>query len=347
MKKQIILIVVIVLGFAAVWWAFIHHIQKSTSQTTPTINPPFVQKASSSGTISETNSPPSQRRQLQSNQTTPKETISNDVLEYIQKLKEDHSYEWKLPINFYGQVVNESNEPIANADVHFGWNAIDEKGIIYDATADTKSDALGGFSLRDKKGDPLEVAVAKQGYYPRNSIFWYRPDRGPFKPDQNNPVVFHLHKRGPGTDLITSQYGMSPDFPIHIPRDGTPVKVDFLHRSSGDQGQMQIVEHKPEYANWKQATNWVYKIEIPDGGFIGENDEFPFEAAEEGYQSVVEFDFQKDNPDWTTDIKTNFYIKFGNPPLYGRLEIQTGISYGGAILTYAINPTGSRNLEPK
>lgn len=35
------------------------------------------------------------------------------------------------------------------------------------------------------------------------------------------------------------------------------------------------------------------------------------------------------------------------PPLYARFQLQTAISYGGAIITYAINPDGSRNLEPK
>jgi hypothetical protein len=61
----------------------------------------------------------------------------------------------------------------------------------------------------------------------------------------------------------------------------------------------------------------------------------------------LEFNYQKDQPDWTEDLKKDYYIKFGNPPLYGRLHLETGISYGGATLTYGINPDGSRNLEPK
>ena len=90
-----------------------------------------------------------------------------------------------------------------------------------------------------------------------------------------------------------------------------------------------------------------FRMEIPGGGFVGENDEFEFTAPEEGCQSVIEFGFQQGQMDWTTDINTNYYIKFGNPPRYGHIHIQTGISYGGAILTYAINPDDSSNLEPK
>jgi hypothetical protein len=62
---------------------------------------------------------------------------------------------------------------------------------------------------------------------------------------------------------------------------------------------------------------------------------------------VTEWHFTEGDPDWKGYLKKSFYIKFGNPPFYGRLQIETGISYGGATLTYAINPTGSRNLEPK
>jgi len=43
-------------------------------------------------------------------------------------------------------------------------------------------------------------------------------------------------------------------------------------------------------------------MDIPDGGFVEENDEFPFEAPESGYQSIVDFAFQQGQPNWTTDI---------------------------------------------
>ena len=78
-----------------------------------------------------------------------------------------------------------------------------------------------------------------------------------------------------------------------------------------------------------------------------DGDEFPFEAPEEGYRPKVEFDFQQGQLDWTINLKKDYYIKFGNPPQYGRLHLETAIDTDGTRLTYAINPTGSRNLEPK
>lgn len=264
--------------------------------------------------------------------------VSNNVDPRIMRLMQ-------APIEFYGKVLDDNSNVVSEADISFNWTDLTARGFENSATA--KSDNEGLFSLKDKQGASLTVSVSKQGYYPRNGIFWYTPDRGPFRSDKNNPYVFRLHQKGPGVDLITSQYGMSPDFPIHIPRDGTPVRVDLMQRKVGGAGQMIITENKPESKDWQHATQWSFNMEIPDGGFRGENDEYPYEAPADGYQSLVRFDFQKNLPNWTTGIRTNFYVKFGNPPVYGRLQIQTGIYNGGAYLTYAINPSGSRDLEPK
>lgn len=108
---------------------------------------------------------------------------------------------------------------------------------------------------------------------------------------------------------------------------------------------MILSQIKPEFKEWKQATEWSFRMEIPDGGFVEQNDESPLEAPEDGYQSAIDFKFQKNDPNWAKDLDKNYYIKFGNPARYGRLRLKTSISMGGAILTHAINPTGSRNLE--
>ena len=88
-------------------------------------------------------------------------------------------------------------------------------------------------------------------------------------------------------------------------------------------------------------------MELTNGGFVEENDEFPFEAPEGGYRSVVDFHFEKGTVNWREDVKKSYYIKFGNPARYGWLHVDTSILMSGVPLTYAINPDGSRNLEPK
>jgi len=265
----------------------------------------------------------------------------------VQNKLADPQYDWRQPINFYGKVLDQSNEPLAGANITFVWNDMSEKGT---SEANTTSDGNGLFSLNERRGKRLYVEVGKQGYYNshQNGAFEYaNPADGLFTPDPNNPVVFHLRRKGLGADLVTSQYGMSPDFPIHIPRDGTPVKIDIMQRKVGEGGQMQISETKPEYSAWKQADSWSFRIEVPDGGLAEENDEFPFEAPEFGYQPITEFLFRKRESNWAEHVNRSYYIRFGNPPRYGRFHVETSISMGGAILSYAINPDGSRNLESK
>jgi hypothetical protein len=66
-----------------------------------------------------------------------------------------------------------------------------------------------------------------------------------------------------------------------------------------------------------------------------------------GYQSTIRFDFKKDQPYWAEGISKDYYIKFGNPPVYGRLHVETQIDLDSVRLTYAINPDGTQNLEPQ
>ena len=141
------------------------------------------------------------------------------------------------------------------------------------------------------------------------------PADGLFTPDPNSPVVFHLRRKGIGANLITSQYGVKNYLGVTGPLDGTPVRVDLLARKSGGQdGSLILSQTKPAYQDWKQATAWSFRMEIPDGGFVEENDEFPFEAPESGYQSLILFEFQNGQTNWTTSLSKDFYVKFGKPP---------------------------------
>jgi len=280
--------------------------------------------------------------------TNDPQAFSNAVHEYVQNTIADPSYDWKQPIDFYGKVVDENEIPLGGADIRFVWNDLSEHGT---SEFRTTSDTTGLFLLENRVGKRLSVWVSKDGYYTplaaKMSFEYANPADGLFKPDRDRPVVFRLRRKGTPADLITSQFGVRSNFPIHIPRDGTPLWVDFLQRKTGESGQMRIIQSKPEYERWREADYWSFQIEIADGGFVEHNDEFPFEAPEHGYQPTVSFEFRKGDVGWTEGINKHYYLRFGNPPRYGRLDLQTGIDMGGAFLTYAINPDGSRNLEPK
>jgi alpha-tubulin suppressor-like RCC1 family protein len=253
------------------------------------------------------------------------------------------------PISFYGQVLDESNKPVVGASVHFGW-----RGFLICGTRDLDvlSDQSGLFSLTGQLGQELYVSVGKSNCYSsaRNrgaGIFRYNGSMGePFRPDPRQPVVYYLRRKGVGAkSLITSDYGVYHDLVAKAPLNNAPVRVDLLHRKVGE-GPLEVSQVKPAYANWKSATDWSLTLKIADGGFVEENEEFPFHPPESGYRPEMEFNFHKGQTNWTTAIQKDYYIRFGDPPLYGRLHVDTLISSDSVRLAYTINPDGVRNLEP-
>lgn len=349
MKNRFFATLIFLVGLAIAWWLLARKPLQRPSEAAPTSSSaaPEQQPLPENGT----QPPPSVApRRTRSNTVTAEGVpLSEDFLRYREHVRADPAYDWKQPISFYGKVVDENNQPVASASVDYTWSTVEaERGTL---TKHDETDTSGLFAIHET-GSGIGITVSKDGYYttPSERLRNYEyanHGNGVFTPNPKNPVIFHLRRKGAGVLLLTSQHGMSPDFPINIPRDGTPVKIDIMQREVGDSGQIQVSENKPEHNAWKQATSWSFRMEIPDGGLVEESDEFPFEAPESGYQPVMQFDFQQGQTNWATMLKKDFYIKLGNPPRYGRLQVQTDISYGGAILTYAINPDGSRNLEPQ
>lgn len=288
-----------------------------------------------------------QQRQLAQMGVTPgmtKEEMQQRLSDVTRAQREAVAENWRKPIEFYGKVIDQNDNPVATAQVHFVWTDTSASGS---SEANQFTDSQGDFALNGKTGRLLQIWLSKDGYYvPKTNQNNFDYATG-FMVSPNNPVIFRLVKKGEGADLITSQHGMSStlDFSVST-SDGSPVRVDFFNQKVGRAGQLEISQNKPAYGQWQTATGWSYRLAIPDGGFVETTDEFPFEAPQSGYQPVVEFKFQKGEPGWTERINKTFYIVFGSPRKYGRIHVETTMTTG-TILEYAINPTGSPNLEPK
>ncbi len=261
----------------------------------------------------------------------------------ISNLQERVLANWQRPIEFYGKVVDENTNLVEGANISFSWSETPAKEGEQRAT--TLSDAEGLFSLRGKHGPSLDVWVSKAGYYSSHNGQWgFSYMHGGFSPDPQNPVIFLLHKKGQGVELITSENGIRSDVWVRVPKNNTSVRVDFLQKQVSATGQLEIRQIKPP---WQGATNWSFSLSIPDGGLVENQDEFQFQAPETGYQSTVEYNFSKGEPNWTTHVTKQFYITFGQPRKYGWLRFESDISQETVFVTYAINPSGSRNLEPQ
>jgi hypothetical protein len=253
---------------------------------------------------------------------------------------------WQGNIEFYGKVVDEKDGPISGAHVRFHWVEVPtDEG---NRTTNTESDSEGLFSLHGQLGLSLSVSVAKEGYYSSrkdNDTFVYGSiGGGQYSPDSRNPAIFHLRKKGLGVQLVTSDYGIRPNISVRVPRDNTPVRVDFLQKRTNQVGQLEISQIKPPI---KEATEWSFRMTIADGGFVETVEEYPFEAPETNYEATVEYHFKKSETNWTTQVVKDFYFEFGQPRKYGRLRMESSLGQETVFLTYSINPDGSRNLEPK
>ena len=339
MKRNYIFVVLLVLiGFGIFFWL---HLQPKTNSSSLSA----MDTNSSSPQLSRLPGTTAQPQTTTATITSKQAALDPAVVEYVKNIKADPQYDWKQPLNLYGIIIDQSNSPVADASIHFVWTDLSVTGT---SEADTKSDGNGFFSLTDKHGKRLSVSIDKSGYYGARASFEYaNPADGLFKPDPNNPYIFHLRKKGPGADLIMSQNGMSTFITIRPPTNGAPVFFDLLNPKVTDNGQLKIEGWKELKNHTTGQNDWGLRLTVSDGGLIEENDEFPFEAPEEGYQSVIEWHFTNGSPDWQGGINKRFYIKFGNPPRYGRITVQTGAFRPAVDLEYAINPDGSRYLEPK
>jgi hypothetical protein len=291
--------------------------------------------------------------------TTPRIAVSSNtnipppdelVKMRLERLKQrqiaiDHADdEWRTPIEFYGRVVDESNNVIPGAQVDFGCNDISITGTSY---YHAKSDANGSFSIKNIKGKLLGVNVGKNGYYsydPHGQDFYYAGQNQNFVPDAGNPVVFRLRKKGKGANLI--HYDKS----FKLPRDGAPIQIDLAtgNLSSTSENTMKVegwTHDNEKKQGWKY--DWRCRVSFPGGGFQTNLDHFPFLAPETDYASedLIEMPVTN-NAGWSYIVHRNYYVHTagGN---FGRM-IFTMVAGGDNFceVNLFFNPSGSRNLEP-
>lgn len=133
--------------------------------------------------------------------------------------------------------------------------------------------------------------------------------------------------------------------------EGVPITFDLFEgkKNAGTPDLKVTLTRTPVHvARGTNRFDWTASLEIADGGLLPTQDEFAFEAPEEGYQQRLVFEFKKENEDWLPLLRRQFYIK-ARGKIFGRLNIDLSASGEPppTLITVesSINPTGSRNLE--
>lgn len=256
----------------------------------------------------------------------------------------DKEADWKVPIRFYGRVVDQDRQPVSGATVHFQWTDLSKQGT---SEADTVSDEGGNFSLTGARGKNLGVYVTKHGYYTPENIkasgFEFADPAEPnfYEPDPENPVLFPLRKKGEGAQLVKKTVEVA------LPGDGKGTNIDLISGKISPNGELQIQAWKP----WPPRPlsphyDWKVLFTISDGGFIEAPTEFAFEAPETVYSQPFEANMPASARDaWRVSAEKTLYFAFGQPRKYGRLHFRTDGASRYVFIDYVLNPSGSRNLE--
>jgi len=111
-------------------------------------------------------------------------------------------FDWKQPINFWGQVLDEQDQPVQGADAEFSWTDLSKAGT---SRMGVKSNEKGLFELVNKRGKNLSVVVKKEGFHQVPGEFFrafeFADPIERFVPDSNKPVVFRLKRMAPAEPL--------------------------------------------------------------------------------------------------------------------------------------------------
>jgi hypothetical protein len=252
--------------------------------------------------------------------------------------------DWQKPIDFYGKVIDGNSNPVEGAKVSFQWLGFADKR----GTASTTSGADGLFSLRGKTGQNLHVSVEKNGYYVsrRDTFdFQYSLALNIYRPEEWNPVIFHLHKKGTPEPLMRLAGAMLGPRQYRLNANGTPSDISFYtgKRTPQGEGQFRVQYWMETPQNPGQQFRWRCQISVPGGGLQPTDEEFPFTAPEQGYQES--FQMESDTNAWTYMPKQTFYVHLADGN-YGRVKFSLNCSTSPFFGVEAlINPSGSRNLE--
>ncbi len=257
--------------------------------------------------------------------------------------------QWRTPIEFYGKVVDENTNPVANASVHFVWTDLSENGT---AEKDTVSDQGGLFSLSNTNGKNLIVQVSKEGYYafqPFGAAFNYAGENHNFVPHAADPVIFRLKTKGVAEPLVHVQSPMGGPKSFRIPKDGAAVDVSLTTGKVVPEGQGDLRVQCWTDNGGKQSGehyDWKCQIAVPGGGILQSTNELDYLGPMYGYQAADLIDMPaRLGTDWSSHASRNYFLKLANGN-YARISF--GIVAGGDHffqLESFLNRSGSRNLE--
>jgi hypothetical protein len=263
-------------------------------------------------------------------------------------------------IKFYGKIIDQNSQPVANATVEFTTGA--PYGFGNPKRYRTRSNAQGVFAVKNVAGTHLSIkSIAKEGYEIKvleigGRTFWpfVSASRKQVWTDytQENPFIYRAWK-GDAVDLksvkmMQAKFTVDEQFyTINLLK-----YVDYVVKGKNQEGDLWVQFYRSDDASKKSKFDWRVTISVPDGGLIESDDVYMNHAPEDGYQHSVTYDYPRDRVDWVREIHNKkYYIKSRGGKIYGRLNIDIRPIWGKGDASFKIgfslNTNGSRNLMAK
>jgi hypothetical protein len=361
MKKRLIMFSILIVGVLLLGWWFLqrtnqHRITTVVPQPTPqskAIVPVFSNVMTIFGPKvvaprvirDKTHIEPQSVRLFKATNYPPRTTEERAQWEWWEKMdKVDSDFQWKMPIEFYGKVVDQFGQPVTGAEVELNWTTV--IGPVPDPKKRVFTGSDGRFEVTDIQGKGITISVSKIGYESESD--WIQSfEYAAFYqdnfhvPDQNNPVLFHLHK------LLGAEPMYQFEANSEITFDRPPVMLDVATGKFAQNGDFSFSlrldgrnEKEPDYTLQLGAQN--------NAGFILTTERFPFNAPENGYQTVMSIHQKAGETNYNSRQTFHFYAK-SHDGKYGVVWFEVNVPRIGDTAscnaTIRYNPSGSRNLE--
>ena len=274
------------------------------------------------------------------------------------------------PINFYGRIIDQHNQPVAGVAVKFSYSyfPLVANASLYPNTDvfERVSDADGRFSVLGKSGLHCSLTLqAKQGYQfdpdnePHRSQLSldYTTGRGTVSDDDwaglnstaDKPYVFRVYK------TIGAEALFKDEFSAIINPNGEPfnfsliTKYNLNHILKGKSGEdFAISVNRSERIAGFRDFDWSVQITGVDIHLQETEDVFLNLAPESGYKSKWEFSCKAGATGYKQEHSVRFYYKKINGPGFGCIDLTITPDYrpdAHLAVEYRFNPSGSRNLE--
>ncbi len=362
MKKRLFSFAALAAGIVLLGWLFFR--RASQHEISTVVPQPVVQSVTTASVVSntptvlpsvvaKTNVAPIQTRigskgiyLFKSTNYPPQTTEEKAMWDWYHAMeKADPHFKQKMPIEFYGKVVDQFGKPVPVATVVFQWTTV--VGPVTNPEKRTSTGTDGRFELKDVQGKVLAVSVSKTGYdrtddWIQNFDFADFFHDNFYVPDPDNPVIFHLHKTMEAEPL----YVFSPYGDISV--GGEPLVLSVEKGKVGSEGDLALSVALGTETN-RYGSDFTVTIQGLNGaGFVFSDEEFMSQAPESGYQNTFSVTHKVNVPNYRPEQVLRFYVRTGTgkyATVGVRVNLWNNLKKADFDAGIHFNPSGSRNLE--